>query len=80
MVMDVTARLDPNSRLDYWRQEIWSYTHMGRPQAASAGESTMLAAWHLAQPFAAPRPQPSRGPPCGVAPERHPPSTRSVIR
>ncbi len=60
MVMDVTAQLAPNSQLDYWRQEIWSYTHMGRPQAASEGESTLLAAWQLANPFSPPRPQPSR--------------------
>ncbi len=61
MVMEVTAHLDAASRLAYWRQDIWSHTHMGRPEAAAAGEATLLAAWHLATPFVPPRSQPSRG-------------------
>ena len=59
MVMDVVARLDPDGHLAYWRQSITGYTHMGRPEAAAAGEATLLGAWSLAHPRVPPRARPS---------------------
>lgn len=59
MTMRVTATLDASRRLASWRQEISSYTHMGRPQAMTDGSATLLAAWTLAQPLPPPQPKPS---------------------
>lgn len=59
MTMQVTAALDARRAIGRWRQEISSYTHMGRPRATTDGSATLLAAWSLAQPFPQPRPQPS---------------------
>ncbi len=61
MVIAVTARLDTNAQVDYWRQDIWSHTHMGRPAAAADGEATLLAAWQRAAPRTPPRSRPSQG-------------------
>lgn len=67
MVMEVAARLDADMRLAYWRQEISSYTHMGRPQrTAEKDTATLLAAWSLARPLVPPRPQPSLAPHVGL--------------
>jgi nicotinate dehydrogenase subunit B len=42
-----------------WNHDVWGYSHLGRA-GASRQASALLGAWHLAQPFPRPRPQPGR--------------------
>jgi len=48
-----------------WNHDVWGYTHLGRARALRR-TSGLLAAWHLAEPFKRPTPQPSRGPHVGI--------------
>jgi len=54
MVTRLKASLDDNGAIADWHFEVWSNTHSMRPGGAGA----MLAAQHMAQPFAPPPPKP----------------------
>jgi nicotinate dehydrogenase subunit B len=54
MVTKLKASLDRNGAISDWNFEVWSNTHSMRPGGAGA----MLAAQHMAQPFAVPAPKP----------------------
>jgi CO/xanthine dehydrogenase Mo-binding subunit len=54
MVTKLKASLDSNGAIADWNFEVWSNTHSMRPGGAGA----LLAAQHMAQPFAAPAPKP----------------------
>jgi nicotinate dehydrogenase subunit B len=54
MVTKLKASLDGNGAISDWNFEVWSNTHSMRP----GGAGSMLAAQHMAQPFALPMPRP----------------------
>ena len=54
MVTKLKASLDGNGAIVDWNFEVWSNTHSMRP----GGAGSMLAAQHMAQPFALPAPKP----------------------
>src|SRR5258708_29817028 len=54
MVTKVSAALDAAGDIVDWDYGVWSNTHSMRP----GGAGSMLAAQHLAQPFAVPEPKP----------------------
>jgi CO/xanthine dehydrogenase Mo-binding subunit len=54
MVTKLKASLDSNGRIADWNFEVWSNTHSMRP----GGAGSLLAAQHMAQPFAVPIPKP----------------------
>jgi CO/xanthine dehydrogenase Mo-binding subunit len=54
MVTKLKASLDANGAIADWNFEVWSNTHSMRP----GGAGSMLAAQHMAQPFAVPPPKP----------------------
>ena len=54
MVTKLKASLDGNGRIVDWNFEVWSNTHSMRP----GGAGSMLAAQHMAEPFAVPEPKP----------------------
>ncbi|NNG22800.1 xanthine dehydrogenase family protein molybdopterin-binding subunit [Telluria aromaticivorans] len=54
MVADVQATLDAGGRIVDWQYEVWSGSHNTRPGKAG----NLLAATHLARPFAPPPPKP----------------------
>jgi CO/xanthine dehydrogenase Mo-binding subunit len=54
MVTKLKASLDGNGAIADWNFEVWSNTHSMRPGGAGA----MLAAQHMAQPFAVPEAKP----------------------
>jgi CO/xanthine dehydrogenase Mo-binding subunit len=54
MVTKLKASLDGNGAIAAWNFEVWSNTHSMRP----GGAGSMLAAQHMAQPFAVPAPKP----------------------
>jgi CO/xanthine dehydrogenase Mo-binding subunit len=54
MVTKLKASLDANGAIADWNFEVWSNTHSMRP----GGAGSMLAAQHMAQPFAVPAPKP----------------------
>jgi len=54
MVTRLKASLDSNGAIADWNFEVWSNTHSMRPGGAGA----LLAAQHMAQPFAPPPPKP----------------------
>ena len=54
MVTKLKASLDSNGAISDWNFEVWSNTHSMRP----GGAGSMLAAQHMAQPFALPAPRP----------------------
>jgi nicotinate dehydrogenase subunit B len=54
MVTKLKASLDGNGMISAWNFEVWSNTHSMRP----GGAGSMLAAQHIAQPFALPAPKP----------------------
>ena len=54
MVTKLKASLDGNGAISDWNFEVWSNTHSMRP----GGAGSMLAAQHMAQPFAVPAPRP----------------------
>jgi nicotinate dehydrogenase subunit B len=61
----IQASLNAEGDVIDWNHDVWGYTHLGRPRAGG-GTSGLLAAWHLAEPFARPEPQPSMGPQVGL--------------
>jgi nicotinate dehydrogenase subunit B len=54
MVTKLKASIDGNGAIVDWNFEVWSNTHSMRP----GGAGSMLAAQHMAQPFALPAPKP----------------------
>lgn len=54
MVTKLKASLDSNGAIADWNFEVWSNTHSMRP----GGAGSLLAAQHIAQPFAVPPPKP----------------------
>jgi nicotinate dehydrogenase subunit B len=54
MVTSLKASLDGDGKISDWNFEVWSNTHSMRP----GGAGSMLAAQHMAQPFAPPAPRP----------------------
>lgn len=60
MAMKLQASLDTNGMIIDWNHDVWSYSHSSRPTGSAEG-STLLAAWHLAQPMAPPPPRAVRG-------------------
>jgi nicotinate dehydrogenase subunit B len=54
MVTKLKASLDGNGKIADWHFAVWSNTHSMRP----GGAGSMLAAQHMAQPFAVPAPRP----------------------
>jgi nicotinate dehydrogenase subunit B len=54
MVTKLKASLDGNGAISDWNFEVWSNTHSMRP----GGAGSMLAAQHIAKPFAVPEPKP----------------------
>jgi nicotinate dehydrogenase subunit B len=54
MVTRLKASLDGNGAIADWNFEVWSNTHSMRP----GGAGSMLAAQHMAKPFAVPAPKP----------------------
>jgi nicotinate dehydrogenase subunit B len=54
MVTGLKASLDGNGTIVDWNFDVWSNTHSMRP----GGAGSMLAAQHMAQPFALPAPKP----------------------
>ncbi|HEY8368001.1 MAG TPA: molybdopterin cofactor-binding domain-containing protein [Thermodesulfobacteriota bacterium] len=54
MTMTVRAGLDAAGSIVDWTYELWSPPHSTRP--GGRGGSNLLAAWHLAEPLAAPLP------------------------
>jgi len=71
-VVRMQASLNDDGEVIDWNHDVWGYTHSGRPRAGG-DTSALLAAWHLAEPFAAARPQPSRGPEAGIHRNANPP-------
>lgn len=54
MVTKLKASLDSNGKIADWSFDVWSNTHSMRP----GGAGSMLAAQHMARPFALPEPKP----------------------
>ena len=54
MVTKLKASLDGNGAIVDWNFDVWSNTHSMRP----GGAGSLLAAQHIAQPFAPPAPRP----------------------
>jgi len=60
MVIKTQASLDDQGAIVDWNHDVWSYPHTARPRPGGE-ESGLLAAWHLARPFAPPQPRPIHG-------------------
>ena len=54
MVTRLKASLDGNGKIVDWNFDVWTNTHSMRP----GGAGSMLAAQHMAEPFAVPAPKP----------------------
>ncbi len=54
MLTEAKAALDAGGNIVAWEYDVWSNTHSTRPGTAGS----LMPAWHLAQPFAPPEPQP----------------------
>jgi nicotinate dehydrogenase subunit B len=54
MVTKLKASLDANGKIVDWNFDVWTNTHSMRP----GGAGSMLAAQHMAEPFAIPEPKP----------------------
>jgi CO/xanthine dehydrogenase Mo-binding subunit len=64
-VIQMQASLDANGSIVDWNHDVWGYTHVLRPRPR--GEvSPLLAAWHLAEPFAQPQARPMPYPQVGI--------------
>jgi CO/xanthine dehydrogenase Mo-binding subunit/aerobic-type carbon monoxide dehydrogenase small subunit (CoxS/CutS family) len=68
------ASLDEEGRVVDWNHDVWGYAHSSRPHAGG-DTSDLLAAWHLAEPFAPSKLGPSRGNQAGVHRNADPPYT-----
>jgi CO/xanthine dehydrogenase Mo-binding subunit len=59
------ASLDAGGDVVDWNHDVYGYTHIGRARGGGS-TSGLLAAWHLAEPFQRPQPQPRLGPQVGM--------------
>jgi CO/xanthine dehydrogenase Mo-binding subunit/aerobic-type carbon monoxide dehydrogenase small subunit (CoxS/CutS family) len=57
--------LDPDGNVIDWNHDVWGYTHLNRPRPTTE-VSGLLAAWHLAEPFAPAPERTSMGPEVGI--------------
>jgi CO/xanthine dehydrogenase Mo-binding subunit len=57
--------LNADGEVSDWNHDVWGYTHVLRPRPHGK-MSGLLAAWHLAEPFARPQAQPSLSPQVGI--------------
>ena len=64
-VIKIQASLNPDGHVIDWNHDVWSYTHTNRPRGEK-GKSGLLAAYHLAEPFAPPQSRPNMGPMGGI--------------
>jgi CO/xanthine dehydrogenase Mo-binding subunit len=64
-VIKMQASLNVEGEVVDWNHDVWGYTHTGRA-GLDEGTSGLLAAWHLVEPFAQPRPRPRTGPQVGI--------------
>ena len=60
MALQLQASLSPRGEIIDWNHDVWSYAHSTRP-ATGLATSGLLAAWHLAEPFAPQQPRPMGG-------------------
>ncbi|MCB8983504.1 MAG: molybdopterin-dependent oxidoreductase [Ardenticatenaceae bacterium] len=60
MLIQSQASLDDSGRIVDWNHDVWSFPHTARPRPGG-DESGLLAAWHLARPFAPPQARPVYG-------------------
>ena len=60
MLMHMQASLDASGNLLNWSHETKSYSHSARPRPEQ-GASSLIAAWHLAQPLHPPAMRPGSG-------------------
>ncbi len=61
MAMQMQGSLDAEGTVIDWNHDVWSYSHSTRPSGHAEG-SGLLAAWHVANPFAPPQPRLVKGP------------------
>ena len=64
MVMKLHASLGNDNKIVEWNHDVWSYPHLGRPNAAKKG-SDLLASWHLSNPYDQVEPNPIHAPHVG---------------
>jgi CO/xanthine dehydrogenase Mo-binding subunit len=64
-VIAMQASLNADGDIIDWNHDVWGYSHIGRARALG-DTSGLLAAWHLAEPFNRPQPQPNMGPHVGI--------------
>jgi nicotinate dehydrogenase subunit B len=64
-VIQMQASLGADGDVIDWNHDVWGYSHLGRARSLGS-TSGLLAAWHLAQPFERPQPQPSMAPQVGI--------------
>jgi nicotinate dehydrogenase subunit B len=57
MRVQLQASLDSSGKVIAWNHDLWSYPHFGRSHSGS-DISGLLAAWHLAEPYARPTHKP----------------------
>jgi CO/xanthine dehydrogenase Mo-binding subunit/aerobic-type carbon monoxide dehydrogenase small subunit (CoxS/CutS family) len=60
-VMVLQGSLNAAGEVVDWNHDIWGYAHGNRPRPRGR-TNALLASWHLAEPFAEPRPTVSLGP------------------
>jgi nicotinate dehydrogenase subunit B len=64
-MFEMQASLDADGNVVDWNHDVRGYPHLGRahPEENTSG---LLAAWHLAEPFAPPQPRPIMAPHVGI--------------
>lgn len=60
MALQLNASLSARGDVINWNHDVWSYAHSTRP-AVGLETSGLLAAWHLAEPYAPQQPRPMGG-------------------
>ncbi len=64
-VIQMQASLNAEGEVIDWNHDVRGYTHVARSRGVG-GESSLLAAWHLARPFTPPKPRPIKGHQVGI--------------
>jgi CO/xanthine dehydrogenase Mo-binding subunit len=64
-VVQMQGSLSADGHVMVWNHDVWGYTHVSRPRPGGR-ISGLLAAWHLAEPFARPQPRPILAPQVGI--------------
>ncbi len=65
-VVELRASLDEAGRVIDWNHDVWGYTYSGRPRGVTAASSSLLASWHLSEPFSRPEPGPAKSRHTGI--------------